>query len=177
MQDFKSDRIKISFNKDELKARISRFTFREARRHAGNIYEALIQELLEDGCLQSAKYFERLVAKENDYYTNNVIRYRVQDYPDFLMSVYDNCKMAEKSALLQQCEGVAVTFNLLYQIILLMDQPQYVTKFKWLRKDVYEIIADICNKFCLGKSNAGKPIAQIYLKYANFLSDESQYEK
>ncbi|XP_061392410.1 uncharacterized protein LOC133327893 [Musca vetustissima] len=174
------ERIKVTFDKKELQNRITNFTFREARRHSGNLYAALVQELREDGCLTSAKYFEMLASKETDYYKNNVIRDRVMDHPGFLMSLYDNCKMAERSALLEQCEGMAVTFNLLYQIVSMMDEPKYARKFNWLRKDVYEIVAKICDKLGKGKNNVERPIAMIYLKYAicmfhnkNSLADET----
>ncbi|XP_073828969.1 uncharacterized protein isoform X2 [Musca autumnalis] len=169
----KDNRIKVTFDKKELQNRVCKFTFREARRHAGILYQALIQELREDGCLTSAKYFEILAAKETDYYNNNVIRDRVMDNPHFLMSLYDNCKMAERSALLEQCEGMAVTFNLLYQIIALLDEPKYAIKFNWLRRDVYEIVAKICDKVGKGKNNVDRPIAMIYMKYGNLLSAET----
>lgn len=170
------ERIKVTFDKKELQNRICKFSFREARRHAGDLYKALVQELREDGCLVSAKYFEFLAAKETDYYLNNVIRDRVMDNESLLMSLYDNCKMAERSALLEQCEGMAVTFNLLYQIVALMDEPKYATKFNWLRRDIYEIVAKICDKVGNGKANVERPIAMIYLKYGNFLSGESKFK-
>ncbi|XP_013111205.1 uncharacterized protein LOC106089774 [Stomoxys calcitrans] len=174
MSEIKTTRIKITFDKEELKNRVNKFTYREARRHAGDIYKALEQELLEDGCVISAKYFDRLAAKENDYFKNNVIRERVKDCPDLLMCLYDNCKMAEQKAMLQQSEGMAVTFSLLLQIVCLMDQPQHASKFNWLRQDIYEIVTKICDKLGEGKSNVDKCIAQIYFKYANLLSSETQ---
>ncbi|XP_075155909.1 uncharacterized protein LOC142229261 [Haematobia irritans] len=174
MSENKTGRIKITFDKKELKARAFKFTYREARRHVGDLYKTLVQELLEDGCLITAKYFELLVSKENDYYVKHVIRDRVQDYPELLMSLYDNCKMAERSAVLKQCEGMVVTFNRLYQILALLDKPQYSQKFNWLRKDVYEIVIKICSKLGKDMRNVDKPMAQIYLRYANFLSSANE---
>ncbi|XP_065365463.1 uncharacterized protein LOC135958484 [Calliphora vicina] len=157
----------VSFDKEQIRRKIIVPTFKQARRVA-DIYNALIQEFLEEGCPTSAKYFQILIDKERSLYDNASIRDRILDEPQLLLSLFDSCKMAEKSALLGQCNGSAVSSRLLLQCILLFEN--YDKKYDWILMDVFRIIIKIAAKVCESDGCSKESLSQIYYKFGMYLT-------
>ncbi|XP_023298811.2 uncharacterized protein LOC111681285 [Lucilia cuprina] len=157
----------VSFDKKEIRRKIIIPTFQQARRSA-DIYNALVQEFLEAGCPTSAKYFEMLINKERLLYENASIRERFRDEPKLLLSLFDNCKMAEKSAILGESNGRAICTRLLLQCILMFEN--YERKYDWILMDVFKIIIKIAAKVCEAEEVSKESLCRIYYKYGMYLS-------
>lgn len=151
--------------KDELRKKIIIPTFNQARRHA-NIYEALVQEFYEEGCPSSAKYFQQLINRESSLYANASIRDRFRDMPELLFGLFDNCKVAEKAALLDENKGPEICSNLLLQCILTLQK--YKKKFDWIMEDVFKIIIKICENLFKDENNSKQSLCEIYYRYGVF---------
>ncbi|XP_037824226.1 uncharacterized protein LOC119612484 isoform X2 [Lucilia sericata] len=157
----------VSFDKKEIRRKIIIPTFQQARRSA-DIYSALVQEFLEAGCPTSAKYFQILINKERILYENASIRERFLDEPKLLLSLFDNCKMAEKSALLGESNGPAICTRLLLQCILMFEN--YERKYDWILMDVFKIIIKIAAKVCEAEEVSKESLCRIYYNYGMYLS-------
>lgn len=158
----------ITFDKQNIGQKILIPTFKHARRTA-NIYEALIQEFLEEGCYTSAKYFQRLMDKERKLYEGASIRERIFEERKLLLSVFDNCKMAEKAAILQkEYNGAAICSRLLLQCLLKIES--YGKKFDWILMDAFEIIVKICEKVCEPAEVSKESLCRIYYKFGKYLA-------
>ncbi|KAM7346776.1 uncharacterized protein ACRADG_006560 [Cochliomyia hominivorax] len=163
----------ISFDKQEIRKKIILPTFKQARRSA-NIYEALIQEFHEEGCPTSAKYFEMFVRKEQKLYENAAIRERIFENKNLLLQLFDNCKMAEKSALFGQYNGANICSRLLLQCVLLLQS--YGKKFDWILMDVFRKIIKICEKVCKAEEVSKESLCRIYYKFGKYLT-KSDFEE
>lgn len=157
----------ISFDKNEIRKKISIPTFRQARRSAG-IYDALVKELYEDGCVTAAKYFQMLMDKECTLYQNASIRDRISDEPKLLLSLFDSCKMAEKAAMSEQCNGPIMCTRLLLQCVFMLQN--YDKKYDWILIDVFPIIIKIAEKVCQAKEVSKESLCKIYYKYGMYLT-------
>lgn len=168
---FKSN---VSFDKQEIRKKILIPSFKHARRTA-NIYDALIQEFLEEGCTTSAKYFQSFMNKERKLYESASIRDRIFTESKLLLSLFDNCKMAEKTALLQESNGAAVCSRLLLQCILAFEN--YGKKYDWILMDVFEIIVKICEKICEPAEVSKESLCRIYYKFGKYLTKTGKWKK
>lgn len=163
----------LSFDRQEIRAKILLPTYAAARRRSGSIYCTLIKELYEEYCPTTAGYFEEMVIKEQQLLAKQAIRDQVCDEPYLLFSLYDHCKMAERAVRLEGIKGQDVCVRLLFQCMFFCEDFEKL--FNWLNEDVYEIVANICNGLTEKLANA-ETLCKINFKYGQILTNKGKTE-
>lgn len=158
----------VEFDRKKIRAGISLPCHREALRFTAKpVYNQLIIELYEDNCPITAKYFQIFAAKEKKLYEGAAIRDRVFNNPKLLMSLFDNCKMAEKAIALNSRNGDVICCHLMLQNALLCEK--YGQNLTWLIYDVYETVTKICTKLMEKSQNSKEYLCKLYCRYALLL--------
>uniref|UniRef100_A0A1A9VA72 Uncharacterized protein n=1 Tax=Glossina austeni TaxID=7395 RepID=A0A1A9VA72_GLOAU len=156
------------FNKKDYLANLSMPSYRECRRLTSPIYVALMQELLEDGCFTTAKHFNALVIKEEQLFHSALISRRAFTQPEFLLCLYDNCKMAEKSG--KQKNGQLLCARLLLQCILICEK--YRKEFHWVLGEIARIMAGICEHLMAYPNGSEETLCQIFQRCAQIAAKD-----
>uniref|UniRef100_A0A1A9Z9Y6 Uncharacterized protein n=1 Tax=Glossina pallidipes TaxID=7398 RepID=A0A1A9Z9Y6_GLOPL len=159
----------LSFDRQEIRAKILMPTYAAARRRRGSIYATLIKELYEGYCPTTAGYFEEMVIKEQQLVEKQAIRRQVCDEPYLLFSLYDHCKMAEKAVRLEAIKGQDICVRLLFQCMFFCEDFERL--FNWLNEDIYEIVAKICNGLT-EKLTIAETLCKVNYKYAEILTNK-----
>uniref|UniRef100_A0A1B0BWN0 Uncharacterized protein n=1 Tax=Glossina palpalis gambiensis TaxID=67801 RepID=A0A1B0BWN0_9MUSC len=159
----------ISFDRQEIRAKILMPTYAEARRRKGSIYATLIKELYEGYCPTTAGYFEEMVIKEQQLFEKQAIRQRVCDEPYLLFSLYDHCKLAEQAMRLEAIKGQDICVRLLFQCMFFCED--FDKLFNWLNEDLHEIVANICNGLT-EKLTIAETLCKVNYKYAQILTNK-----
>ncbi|XP_037896786.1 uncharacterized protein LOC119641934 [Glossina fuscipes] len=159
----------ISFDRQEIRAKILMPTYAEARRRKGSIYATLIKELYEGYCPTTAGYFEEMVIKEQQLFEKQAIRQRVCDEPYLLFSLYDHCKLAEQAMRLEATKGQDICVRLLFQCMFFCEDSDKL--FNWLNEDLHEIVANICNGLT-EKLTIAETLCKVNYKYAQILTNK-----
>ncbi|KAL9923858.1 uncharacterized protein ACN2A1_003890 isoform 1-T4 [Glossina fuscipes fuscipes] len=158
----------ITHNSDYL-ANLSMPSYRECRRLTSPIYVALMQELLEDGCFTTAKHFNALVIKEQQLFHGALISRRAFTKPEFLLGLYDNCKMAEKSG--KQKNGQLLCSRLLLQCILICER--FRKEFYWVLCEISRIMAGICEHLMAYPNGSEETLCQIFQRCAQIAAKDT----
>uniref|UniRef100_A0A1A9UFS6 Uncharacterized protein n=1 Tax=Glossina austeni TaxID=7395 RepID=A0A1A9UFS6_GLOAU len=159
----------LSFDRQEIRAKILMPTYAAARRRTGSIYATLIKELYEGYCPTTAGYFEEMVRKEQQLLEKLAIRQQVCDEPYLLFSLYDHCKMAEQAVRLEAIKGQDICVRLLFQCMFFCENFEKL--FDWLNEDLYEIVAKICNELT-EKLTIAETLCKVNYKYAQILTNK-----
>lgn len=154
------------FNKKDYHANLCMPSYRECRRLTSPIYVALMQELLEDGCFTTAKHFNALVIKEQQLFHGALISRRAFTKPEFLLGLYDNCKMAEKSG--KQKNGQLLCSRLLLQCILICEK--FRKEFHWVLCEIARIMAGICEHLMAHPNGSEETLCQIFQRCAQIVA-------
>ncbi|XP_067636604.1 uncharacterized protein [Eurosta solidaginis] len=161
----------VYFDREKIRSKLIELDYKQARRLKGPIYCALIKELFEEGCNIWGEHLENLVAKEDFLFETKVIRDRVCDDMELMMSLFENMRIAEKVHIINPDEGFKMAVKCQYNILKLLEPHK--KKYDWLLDDVYNIIIPICEFIeSFGIPNTSETIARIYFKIAQFSSDK-----
>lgn len=170
---YKKSYVILNLNREEVRAEIPMMDFTIARRVKGPIYDVLINELYENGCTISAKYFHCLSQKEDDLFRHGSIRHRIHNNSNLLYQIFDYCMTAEKAYCLRDCKGLTNSFENMYRLLLLIEEQGI--NFQWLLSDIYKIVMKII-RHIPPNEQPQEIIARLYYMYGLRLSQSRKFK-
>ncbi|XP_037956669.1 uncharacterized protein LOC119686226 [Teleopsis dalmanni] len=154
---------------DELRKQVVPYTFVEARRLKIDIYDALTQELYENGSVMGGLLLSCLIMKEQKLYEGQAIHLRFKDKRKFLIEFFFNLRDGEGALATDREKGMEVCARNMYRIIKLFEAN--LRSYEWAFSDVLSYAFKMCLPFD-GKMKNHENLVRVFYKFGRYFGEK-----
>jgi len=163
-------KIVITYDRKEIKRKIEKLTYPQARRLMKCIYEPVVEELYDEAEPCWAQHLQDLFEKEQQMFADEIIsKSETLNHDRKLLAVLLD-KVKSSDQLLADEKTKKFGYQHLYDLMVYLES--YKKNFQWLTKETFYIIANMCKKDESLETGAFEIICRIYHKYGQFLDTE-----